>query len=268
MSTDQPGIKTEPRRPWYLARLPRPVGRVLYGGLFLILAVVLCRAIYEWWVLADLRAAGAEVLNGMKGGCFITLPEGKRASLVLNPKLTRLNSLGEWITLVMDGTDARDEDMIYLERLEELVGLQLANTNITDAGIPHLARSSRLWRLNLNGTKVTDNGLAYLEGLKNLSELDLGNTNVTDAGTTHLAKLHDLRELSLRGTKVTDKGLADIQVLADLYDLDLANTDVTDAGVPHLKRLCPGKLNLKGTKITDDGVKALKQSLPNCAIER
>ena len=66
---------------------------------------------------------------------------------------------------------------------------------------------TQLQSLDLAGTQVTDAGLEHLKGLTQLQSLDLGQTQVTDAGLEHLKGLTQLQSLNLGDTKVTDAGL-------------------------------------------------------------
>jgi hypothetical protein len=61
--------------------------------------------------------------------------------------------------------------------------------------------------LNLEGTQVTDAGLAHLAGLTALERLWLIGTQVTDAGLAHLSRLTALEVLWLDDTQVTDAGV-------------------------------------------------------------
>lgn len=99
--------------------------------------------------------------------------------------------------------------------------------------------------LGLAGTQVTDTGLEQIKGLKNLRRLHLEKTALTDAALAHLAGFAELRYLNLYNTKVTDAGLAHLKGLKNLEKLYLWQTEVTDAGA-----------------------KALKEALPNLAINR
>lgn len=268
MSTDPAGAKSERKRPWYRACLPRPIGWILYTILLLLLTPVSFHVICHWWATTGVRSAGGTIGYG-KGGYFITLTKDKQATSLLNPEISRLNSLDDDVSLSLDGTDTTDKALAYLEGLEKLAGLELAYTKVTDAGIPHLAKINHLWRLDLNGTNVTDKGLACLEGLTNLRDLALASTNITDAGIPYLRKFHYVYTLNLAGTRITDDGLAHLEGCANLYFLDLGSTSVTDRGIPHLARVYNLQhLNLAGTKVTDGGVKALRRALPKCGIER
>src|SRR5256885_1977002 len=72
---------------------------------------------------------------------------------------------------------------------QPVVGVDLANTKVTDAGLKvlkELKELKSLQTLYLNGTKVTDTGLKELKDLKNLRTLEVGFTAVTDTGVKEL----------------------------------------------------------------------------------
>lgn len=121
----------------------------------------------------------------------------------------------------------------------EALNVLLANTQVSDAGLVHLAGLTKLTYLWLHNTKLTDAGLVHLKDLSNLVSLDLADTQITDSGLVHLAGLTKLTHLSLDSTQVTDAGLAHLTGLTKLEQLDLNNTRVTDAGVSELKRTLP-----------------------------
>ncbi len=70
-------------------------------------------------------------------------------------------------------------------------GLDLGDTDVTDAGLKELAGLMSPQSLNLGGPQVTDAGLKDLAGLKSLRTLDLSFTQVTDAGLKDLV-IHSL----------------------------------------------------------------------------
>ena len=127
----------------------------------------------------------------------------------------------------------------------KLTSLNLSNcTNITDAGLAHLAELP-LTQLNLSGCEnITDAGLAHLTGLP-LTQLNLSECeNITDAGLAHLAKL-PLTQLDLSYCEnITDAGLAHLAKLP-LTQLNLSRCrKITDAGLAHLAKLPLTQLNL------------------------
>jgi len=122
---------------------------------------------------------------------------------------------------------------------------------------------------HLSGTELTDAGLAHVAALKNVVSLNLANTNITDAGLTQVAGLTKLRRLHLEKTGVGDEGIAKLKSLADLEYLNLYRTKATDrsltelAGLKKLRRLF-----LWQTEVTDAGVTALKKALPELQVMR
>ena len=113
-------------------------------------------------------------------------------------------------------------------------GLDLSDTNMTDAGVKELTTLKNLATLHLGSTKVTDAGVKELANQKNLTALVLSYTQVTDAGVKELTTLKNLATLYLGSTKVTDAGLKELANLKNLTHLDLFGTQVTDAGLKEL----------------------------------
>ncbi|MFO1484674.1 MAG: protein kinase [Verrucomicrobiaceae bacterium] len=80
-----------------------------------------------------------------------------------------------------------DEDMTPISRLAMLKELEIAGSDVTDAGIDHL------------------------RPMTGLTRLDLSNLKLTDACVPSLMELRGLQELGLTGTAITDKGLAQLK---------------------------------------------------------
>lgn len=86
--------------------------------------------------------------------------------------------------LNLDGLAVSDEALAAIP--DSVEALAMANSPVTDAGIPHLLRLSRLTRLNLTGTQITDDGLVALRGLPNLQWVCVKRTQVTSGGVESL----------------------------------------------------------------------------------
>ena len=78
--------------------------------------------------------------------------------------------------------------------------------------------------LNLAGTQVTDAGLAGLMGFKQLRRLHLERTGISDAGLTHVVHLSELEYLNLYETQVSVAGLGDLVGLEKLRSLYIGET--------------------------------------------
>ncbi len=111
----------------------------------------------------------------------------------------------------LSGTDVTDAGLVHLAEIENLAWLHLKDTKITGEGLKHLAGLKTLKRLHLERTKITDDSLANLAGLENLEYLNVYGTDISDAGLEHLKGLKKLRKLYVWQTKVTSGGVADLQ---------------------------------------------------------
>ena len=148
-----------------------------------------------------------------------------------------------------------DAGLTHLAGLTQLHHLGLNNTRITDGGLAHLAGLTQLRWLRLDNTRIADGGLAHLAGLTQLEELDLSNTKITDAGLDRLGGLIRLRALYLESTRISDAGLANVAGWPQLQCLCLQGTQITDAGLARISGLTQLQvLRLDSTQITDAGL--------------
>jgi hypothetical protein len=99
--------------------------------------------------------------------------------------------------------------------------------------------------VDLARSQVTDAGTATLAKLANLERLHLENTKVTDAGIAKLGALAKLEYLNLYGTKTTDAGISKLSTAKGLKKLFAWQTGVTKAGATALEGQVPGlKVNV------------------------
>ncbi|NDC78035.1 MAG: hypothetical protein EBZ67_09220 [Chitinophagia bacterium] len=97
---------------------------------------------------------------------------------------------------------------------EQLLVLDLAGTDISDAGCSSLSELRNLRRLNLTDTRITDAGLSRLATLTELEELNLNGTEITGNALRSLASLKKLRSLYLFRTRVK---AAEVDALAGAF---------------------------------------------------
>jgi Leucine-rich repeat (LRR) protein/phage FluMu protein Com len=151
---------------------------------------------------------------------------------------------------------------------QSLRWLGLHNTQVTDAGVKHLAALPGLDTLWISWTKVSDAGLKDIAKLTNLHTLRLGGCKVTDEGLRDLAPLTNLRILWLDWTQITDFGLRELAVLKGIEELRLDGTPVTDAGMQELAALKQlQRVELQKTAVTDAGIAKLQSKLTNATIK-
>jgi hypothetical protein len=113
------------------------------------------------------------------------------------------------LNVAKDFTDAGLEPLLPIA--DNIVSLDLARTKITDAGLAHVAKMTKLKELRLDNTGITDAGLARLKGLAQLEYLNVYGSKVTDAGLAHLGGLKNLRSLYVWQTGVTSAGIAKLK---------------------------------------------------------
>ncbi len=159
--------------------------------------------------------------------------------------------------LDLGNTNISDAGLIHLANLPALRVLLLNGcNNISDAELFHLAKVPSLQELFLNlCNTITDAGLVHVANIPALQLLHLNMTTVSDAGLVHLSKLSALQELNLNNTKVSDAGLVHLAKLSALQRLELSRTKISDAGLQHLAELSAlQELTLSGTRISDAGL--------------
>lgn len=137
---------------------------------------------------------------------------------------------------VIEGT-LTDDDLVLLNALTNLEGLNLNGMQVTDGGVEHIKALTNLRDLKLEGTQVTNAGLEHIKGLRNLETLDLDRTRVTDTGLEYIKGMTSLWGLCLNETQVTDAGLEHIRGLRGLAALTLDGTQITDAGLGAYQQL-------------------------------
>ncbi len=119
------------------------------------------------------------------------------------------------------GKDVRDEHLAPLADIQNLSELDLANTQITAAGLKHISNANNLTKLSLANTSLDDAALKQIEGLTNLMSLNLYNTKVTDAGLASLKNMKFLRKVYAWQSGVTEQGAAELNKALPNVDVNL-----------------------------------------------
>lgn len=163
---------------------------------------------------------------------------------------------GRVIAIDLSRSWVGDTDLAYLEGLDRLERLSLAQTHvsdhaleivaalpslreldlffcehITDSGASRLRRAAKLERLNVRGTKISDSGVKFLTDLESLRSLDIGITEIGDPAIELLEDLPGLETLAIGGNRVGEVGISALRALKQLRHLDLSGAQVTDSGI-------------------------------------
>jgi RNA polymerase sigma factor (sigma-70 family) len=146
-------------------------------------------------------------------------------------------------------------------------GLDLGQTDTSNASLKQLAHLKNLRSLCLWKTRVSDSGLKALAPLHDLSWLDLSDTRVTGPGLKDLAPLKNLTTLYLDVRQLTDANLRVLRSIGLIHAV--VHADRKFRGFSSNREGCPDDLarprsagdvvwfDLHGTKVTDVGLKAL-----------
>jgi serine/threonine protein kinase/Leucine-rich repeat (LRR) protein len=152
----------------------------------------------------------------------------------------------EIVTIGLDGSGVKDQNLAELKATPRLVELSLADTKITDEGLKWLIKLTHLTRLDLSKTSVKS-GVAQLANLSRLTDLNLADTQVTDQAIIRLANLPKLRWLHLTNTPISDAGIKELKSITTLEALNVKGTSLTQETYDDLTRANNGlKINWDG----------------------
>ena len=117
-------------------------------------------------------------------------------------ELTTLQSIKRLALCQMDVTEGMFKEVAAFKSLNRLF-LSNNKSEVTSAGMKHIAKLEKLEKLSFFNVNVSDAGAKELSPLKNLKDLDFLNTNVTKAGGKELQKLLPKCDISVRTIDLT-----------------------------------------------------------------
>lgn len=180
-----------------------------------------------------------------------------------------------------------DEDLRSMYGAHSSVKLDLAKTQVTEAGMLALREANPAWsifyrdggnneiaynhfpsiqeipkteKLAYRGPLISGATLAVLKGAKNLRTLELEGCRLTDDDLEHLQPLRNLESLTIRNIPITDEGLRALTGLTKLRELNLNHTKVEGTGAGALPPGVVG-LNLVFSEVTEQGVAAIAKRI-------
>jgi len=162
-------------------------------------------------------------------------------------------------SLDLADTNLTDAGMVHIAKFTKLNKLSLFYCNISNHGLRHLSSLTNLEVLNLDSRDISDEGLAHLVGLPNLRSLDVFSGRITHYGCIHLSRLTSLESLELCGGGISDRGCAHLSSLENLVSLNLSqNEHITNRGAAALAALSKLKcLNLSNTRVNSGALRFL-----------
>ncbi len=146
----------------------------------------------------------------------------QEAPQVVTTMMESLTKLPRLESVAFGRAKVTDADLAYLARCPKLISICSCNAQpgITDAGIEHVKKLTRLERLELKGPNITDVGLTHLAGLTALESLSLEGARVSGSGLRNLTKCSRLKSLSIESQDLvlddqTIKTLGEIKSLVN-----------------------------------------------------
>ena len=208
-------------------------------------------AILKWWIkegasetVTVAAAKKTPDIEGIIGGFIKTGSKPAAAKAAEKPKAKPLSEAEKKavtdLAAKMQGIGASLMPLA-LDTEQQRLSVINAADKFADKELAMLAPiASTLSWVDLARSQITDAGLATIGKFANLERLHLENTKVTDAGVAQLAGLKNLEYLNLYGTKVSDAGLAKLATATGLKKLFVWQTAVTQAGAKALEAKLPG----------------------------
>jgi hypothetical protein len=188
----------------------------------------------------------------------------------------RIDSLDLW------GTGVTDAGLKHLKRMTRLRHLHISDARrpvrrgvpapappppVTDAGLTHLAELTQLETLSLVGLPVTDAGLDALKDLPALTSLSLLRTRIQGTSLARLKSLPQLSSLFLGNSPITEDGLRTLAGATSLKDLGLNGVPLTKEALPHLRAIPHLELlGVRGCGLLEEEVLDLAESRPGLKV--
>jgi mono/diheme cytochrome c family protein len=155
--------------------------------------------------------------------------DGEKSAIA---KLSSGEGIGDKSSAPLVMTLAQNTKLIY-------ANFRLIGKDVNDGHLALLADIQNLSELDLANTQITAAGLGHIKGNKNLTKLSLANTSIDDAALKQIKELTNLMSLNLYNTKVTDAGLASLKDMKFLRKVYAWQSGVTEQGAAELKKTLP-----------------------------
>ena len=240
--------------------------RFVFRGLALFVAVAcifvaavlipqVFRYVREWQAMRVIEDTGGTIQSWAEGSEVRGF--GPRFS---NNTLCHCDRIQDLYGLTLCQTAVTDEGLSNLEKLDELGFLAVHDTSITGRTrcFRCLRTATRLTTVDLSGTGVSDVGLEDVSQAPNVTSLLLRRVTISATGLTHVATMTQLRLLRLEDATLPHRGASRLASLRNLVHLDVAGTNVTNDDLAEFKSLkALLRLELDRTAVTDQGVRHL-----------
>jgi uncharacterized membrane protein len=151
------------------------------------------------------------------------------------------------------------QDVSELKEIrEQVISMDLGNTNIKDNDLKLLGDFSHLQKLHLQNNKIGDEGIKYIANLPYLESLNLSGTNITSQALTVLSGLKQLKKLFIYHTNVDEKQIASTK--KNRPELEIYNTRLNLSDSLYYAQLTPPQCKIDSTFFRQHATAELKLS--------
>lgn len=185
----------------------------------------------------------------------------------ISPQIAaRLLTIPGLITASIEDMHGADEAVTSLSEATTIQELSLRYCDLTDSGIPFIARLKSLRKLTLDGTSVRHGHLS-MKSLLHLQSVSVEKTNVTDSFLSNLPpeciallalgnsaisdssvptilRMSNLKTLSIIATKIKPRGVASIVAELRLDTLEISESQLGKEAIDSLNSLPPKRLRI------------------------
>lgn len=200
------------------------------------------------------------------------------------------NAVGAIDSLSLSGQPIDDSDLYLLQGFDQLRVLQLGETHITDRGLLHLRKLTKLKFLSIKGTTVSFKGLhdlfvneqgrtlgemfdvvgvrrnAYQPSEEEGDFIDLRYLPINDSDLPVLAEYQSATSLFLGGHQITDDGLRHVARLKNLRRLWLSGPEFTGVSLSNLGPNSIRELFLTDTSVSENDLGFLGKNFPSLRV--
>jgi len=184
----------------------------------------------EWWIghencfdcvagTLDKTEKISDILNSLEEDTSPRALIAKEVAMVPDEWLASINNNGSIITKLAEknpllianlsgNKSLGKNDLKALKKhAENIVELNLGNSNFNDTLSSYLTSFKNLTKLQLQNTKITDKSMESIKDLKHLESLNIYGTDITDQGLQKLTTLNGLKTLYPWNSKITKEAL-------------------------------------------------------------
>ncbi|MEO9892463.1 c-type cytochrome domain-containing protein [Aurantibacter sp.] len=134
----------------------------------------------------------------------------RRSGFIINRLMNDNNFIEANFSLSERNLETKDLDLL-LELKEQLIWLNLSNTQTKDLHLEKIGQLENLVKLNLRDNYITDDGLKQLYNLKNLESINLSKTKISEGILEISSKFARLKTIYLWQSNANDTLIKQLQ---------------------------------------------------------